>query len=159
MTVHEQILKSMKTMADSFSQLGIHLELPPTSNAAMGTEYIDIEMGKMLAAKFKFNSAYTNPLRMFQGGFICAALDEVFGPLTYMAAQRPAVTIEMSTSFVRPFTAKDEWMFIRAEVTSQSKSLLLLRAEAKTADGKLIATATNHTMILSDQNLKKHSGS
>lgn len=159
MTVHEQIMHSMKSMEDSFAQQGIQLELPPSSNQAMGTEYVEIDIGKMLAAKFKFNSAYTNPLKMFQGGFVCAAMDEVFGPLTYMAAQRPAVTIEMSTSFVRPFTIKDQWMIIKAEVISQSKSLLLLKAEARTPDGKLIATATNHTMILSDQNLKKHSQS
>jgi acyl-coenzyme A thioesterase PaaI-like protein len=158
-SIHDQILLSMKSMAETFEAMGLQLELPPRSNKAMGTEYVEMTAGQTLTAKFKFNPSYTNPLKMLQGGFICAAMDEVFGPLTYMAAQRPSVTIEMSTSFVRPFTSKDEEMIIKAVVTSKSKSLLLLSAEARTADGKLIATATNHTIILSDENLKKHRGS
>ena len=155
MSVHQEVLKSMQEMAAQFSGMGIALQLPPNSTKTMGTEYVEIEMGKMLTAKFLFNSQFMNPIQMFQGGLICAAFDEVFGPLTYMSAGRPVVTLEMSTSFVRPFTTKDEFITIKAEVVSKTKTVILLRAEAKTKEGKLVATATNHSLIMSDANLNK----
>jgi acyl-coenzyme A thioesterase PaaI-like protein len=90
---------------------------------------------------------------MFQGGFICAAFDDVFGPLSYMAALRPVVTVDMNTTFIRPFTANDVSAIFTAELVSLSKSMLVMRAEARTLSGKLIATSTNTSMILSDDQL------
>ena len=155
MKVHEQVLQGMQEMAEKFSQSGIKLQMPPATNAALGTRYTDIETGKMLAAEIQFNSKFTNPMGFFQGGFLCGVFDEVYGPLSYMASGRPAVTIEMSTSFVRPFTEKDKFVTVRAEVVSQTKSLLVLRAEARNPEGKLIATSTTHALIATDQNLKR----
>jgi acyl-coenzyme A thioesterase PaaI-like protein len=68
--------------------------------------------------------------------------------LTYMAAMTPVVTIEMSTTYIRPFNAEASPIRIKAEIVSKTKSLLVLRAEAHSKDGKLIATATNHSMVL-----------
>ena len=85
-----------------------------------------------------------------QGGFLCAAFDEVFGPLSYMAARRPAVTIEMNTSFIRPFQAKHRLLTIRANLVSASRTLLLMEAKATSPDGKLIAVAKVHCAVLTD---------
>lgn len=155
MSPHEQVRKSMEEMAEAFAQNGVALEMPPQSNRTLNTEYVEIDYGKMLAAQIKFDPRFTNPMGMFQGGFLCAAIDDVFGPLTYMAAARPVVTIEMSTSFLRPFTAKDEFVTIKAEVVSKSKTLLVLKAEVHSKEGKLIASASSHSLIISEQNLKK----
>lgn len=155
MTVHQQVLANMKEMTHKFSAMGIELELPPASNFALGTEYVELDLGKSLAAKFLFNKKFTNPLKMFQGGFLCAAFDEVMGPLTYMAAGAPAVTLEMSTSFIRPFTEKDEHIIIKAEIVSKTKSVLILKAEAKNSEGKLVATATNHSLLVKTESLKE----
>jgi acyl-coenzyme A thioesterase PaaI-like protein len=85
----------------------------------------------MLAAEVRFDSKFSNPMGVLQGGFLCAMFDEVYGPLTYMATGRPVVTIEMSTSFLRPFTERDEFVFVRAEVLARSRSLIVLKAEAR----------------------------
>lgn len=154
MSIHEEVLQSMKEMAEKFASLGVSLQLPPKSNETLRTRYIAIEFGKSLGAEIPFDARFTNPLQMYQGGFLCAALDEVFGPLTYMAAGKPVVTIEMSTSFVRPFTAKDEVIHIHAEVAAKTKTFMILKAEVKTREGKLIATATNHSLALAEQNLR-----
>ncbi len=151
MTVHEQVLASMKQMQEKFAQQGMELLLPPPSSSSLATRFIDIDPGKMLAAEFPFDMKFANPLGLFQGGFLCAAFDEVYGPLTYMAAGRPVVTIEMSTSFVRPFTKHDGVISIRAEIVAKTSSLLMLRAEAKNQEGKLIATSTSHSMIVNDR--------
>ena len=143
----------MAEMAEKFARLGVKLQMPPPSNLTLGTRYTDIEPGKMLTAEFKFDPKFGNPMQVFQGGFLCAAFDDVYGPLTYMACERPVVTIEMSTTYLRPFREKDEYITVRAEVVARSKSLLVLKAEAKNKNGKLIATSTSHSLITTDQQL------
>lgn len=158
MNAHEQVLKSMRDLAKKFSKVGIKLQMPPASNATLGTHYTDIDLGKMLAAEVKFDPKFTNPMQVYQGGFLCAIFDEVYGPLTYMAAERPVVTIEMSTTFLRPFTERDEFVIVRAEVVAQSRTLLVLKAEARNKKGKLIATSTAHAVIATDQALNRKRG-
>lgn len=153
MSVHEQVMKGMREMAALFSAANISLELPPQSNLTLGTTYVDIDFGTMLTARFQFDSRFMNPIGTFHGGFLSAAFDDTFGPLSYMAAGRPVVTLELSTTFIRPFITKDEYIDIRAELVSKSKSLLVMRAEAKTKAGKLIATSTTNSLILSDEKL------
>lgn len=151
---HEQVMKSMLEMAEQFAKAGITLHLPPPSNDTFGTRYTEVDFGKSIAAEVKFDSKFCNPLGIFQGGLLCGVLDEVYGPLTYMASGRPVVTIEMSTTFLRPFTKKDEVISVRAELVAKTKTLLVLKAEARTRDGKLIAVSSNHSQILSDDQLK-----
>jgi uncharacterized protein (TIGR00369 family) len=155
MNVHEQVLSSMHDMAENFSRVGVKLQMPPPSNATLGTRYTDIDFGRMLAAEVKFDPKFSNPMHVFQGGFLCAIFDEVYGPLTYMATGRPVVTIEMSTTFLRPFTERDEFVIVRAEVVAQSKTLLVLKAEARNKKSKLIATSTSHSLIATDHALKR----
>lgn len=155
MTAHEQVMKSMLEMKETFAAIGIALELPPPSNKTLGTVYTEIDFGKKLAAEIKHDHAFTNPLGMYQGGFLCAGLDDVYGPLSYMAAKKPVVTLDMNTSFVRPFVPKDVVAVFSAEVVSISKSVLFMRAEVRTQSGKLIATSTNTSMILSEEQQKR----
>lgn len=147
MNVHEQVLQSMKDMAAKYSAAGVQLLMPPPSVETLGTIYTEIDFGKMLAAETKFDIKFANPMQVYQGGFLSAAFDDVCGPLTYMATGKPVVTIELSTTFVRPFTAKDEAIAIKAVVVSRSKNLLVLRAEAFSRSGKLIATFSSHSLI------------
>ena len=154
MNVHDQVISSMREMAAKFPLAGLHLQLPPASNSTMGTRYTEMDLGKMLAAEFRFDPKFANPMQAVQGGLLCAMFDEVYGPLSYMAAGRPVVTIDMSTTFLRPFTEKDEFVVVRAEVVAQSRTLLVLKAEARNNKGKLIATSTSHSLITSDQQLK-----
>ena len=148
MSVNDEVYKLIQDMAEQFKATGLELDLPPNSLKTHGTVYTYFEPGKVLSAEFSFDERFTNPLKVYQGGFLCAALDDVYGPLTYMAAKALAVTVQMNTTFIRPFAAKDKKMVIRAEVVSQSKSLLVLQAEAKTMDGKLIAISTSQSFIL-----------
>src|ERR1700761_8915354 len=137
--VHEQVLASMHELSAKMSEQNVALKMPPDSMRTMGTRYVDLVPGKMLAAELPFQDGFRNPTGVMQGGFLCAAFDEVFGPLSYMAARGPAVTIEMNTSFVRPFQAKHRVLIVRAEVLSKSRSHLLLEARATQPDGKLVA--------------------
>lgn len=155
MSTQDEVMQSMNEMAAKFAESGLRMQMPPHSSTTLGTEYVAMDLGKSLAARVPFNPKFTNPMHMYQGGFLCAAFDEVYGPLTYMAAGQPVVTIEMSTSFIRPFTAKDEFIVIKAEVISKTKSLIVLKAEARTKEGKLVASSTNHSFIMSDAHINR----
>ena len=148
MSVNEEFYKLMLEMAEQAKVSGLELDMPPNSIKTHKTVYTYFEPGKILCAEFSFDERFTNPLKVYQGGFLCAAFDDVFGPLTYMAAKKPAVTLQMNTTFIRPFIAKDKKMIIKAELISQTKSLLVMLAEAKTLEGKLIAIANNQSFIL-----------
>jgi acyl-coenzyme A thioesterase PaaI-like protein len=153
-TVHEQVMKSMKDIAEQFARSGIALLMPPPSNTTLGTTYTAMEHAKSLSAEIRFDERFCNPLRVLQGGFLCAVFDEVFGPLAYMAAKRPVVTIEMSRTFIRRFTEKDQVLSVRADLVARSRSVLVLRAEAQCRSGRLIATSSSHSLILSDSQLE-----
>jgi acyl-coenzyme A thioesterase PaaI-like protein len=56
----------------------------------------------------------------------------------------------MSTTYLRPFTPKDEVVTVKADLVAKTKSLLVLKVEAYNKEGKLIATSTSHSMILAD---------
>lgn len=154
MTIHEQVIQGMREMADRYSATGVALELPPRSNQTLGTLYREIDLGKRLVAEILYHDRFANPMQAFQGGFLCAAFDEVYGPLSYMAAQRPAVTLEMGATFVRPFRPDDRSALFQAEVVAVTHTLIVMRGEARTKSGKLIATSTNTSLILSDDQLR-----
>jgi uncharacterized protein (TIGR00369 family) len=155
MSFHELTLGKMREMAEKFAGAGVKLNLPPESSKTLGTEYVAGDWGKSLSGRVRFDPRFTNPVGYFQGGFFGAAFDDVMGPLTYMAAGRPVATIEMSVSFLRPFVAKDEYVEITAEVVSLTKAVLVLKAEAYSQAGKLLATAHSHSLVIAEENLKK----
>lgn len=148
-SVHENLLATMRHMADLAANHGVTLRMPPRSVETLGTHYIENVPGKVLAAEIPFNEAFTNPTGMMQGGFVCAAFDDVFGPLGYMAAQGPAVSIEISTNFVRPFSPADKLLTVRAEVVSLTRTLLVMEARATNPAGKLIAISKTTCAVLS----------
>ena len=42
-----------------------------------------------------------------QGGFITAAFINVLGPLSYLIAKKPSVTLELTTNYIRPIMVGD----------------------------------------------------
>src|SRR5512140_1981701 len=82
-----------------------------------------------------------NPLRTMQGGFIVAAFDNVFGPLSYLAARFPCVTLNLNTQFVRPIEFGDH-ITVRATVVSRNAQVLQMSGESFSSRNKLIATAS-----------------
>ncbi len=147
----EKLFLAMKSELDA---KGVMLEMPHSSIKALGTEFTHFESTK-LVAKFKYNPKFNNPFRSTQGGIISAYLDEVFGPLSFLIAKRPVVTLDLNTSFIRPFVEKDEYVIVAAELVSQTKTILIMNGTVKTKDDKLIAIATTHSLILTDEQLSR----
>ncbi|MCP4612073.1 MAG: PaaI family thioesterase [Planctomycetes bacterium] len=115
-----------------------NIDIPPKIFVDMEGEYIAYEEGKSLTARFPVKERYQNPLRAMQGGMIVAAMDNTFGPLSYMVAP-PSVTTHINATYIRPVTAKDKFIDVTAMVVEVTKSTLHMRAEVRNLDGDLVA--------------------
>jgi uncharacterized protein (TIGR00369 family) len=154
----EKAMKEIAEIKEKFeTEYGMTMDLPPRSFMEMGGEFIEIEDNRKIKVRFPYDDRFANPIGIFQGGMLCAAIDNTFGPLSYLALKRPSVTLDLSTQFVRPFSPKDEFIDVEAKVVSISSATLLMQAEVRNPKNKLVATATTTFLILQDNMLARMS--
>ena len=154
MSVHEKWLSQVKDYQKVLRQLGSNIELPPPSLLELKLEYLEIVPGKLMKAKVPFQKRFTNPIGLYQGGFLAAALDDVFGPLSYSTAERPCMTLSMNVTYLKAFTESMGFCEISAFVLQKTKTFIFMRAEAHSPSGDLIAHAESHVTILRDDQLQ-----
>ena len=152
----EEVMQEMDAIKKKLeANYGITLEAPPPSFKELHGEFVEAEGGRRIKVRFPFDARFTNPIGIFQGGMLCAAIDNTFGPLSYLALKRPSVTLDLSTHFIRSFSAKDEYIEVEAKVLSISSATLVMEAEVRNARNKLIATAITTFLILQDDMLSR----
>ena len=115
-----------------------NIDIPPRVFVDMEGEYIEYIEGKSLTARFPVKERYQNPLRAMQGGMIVAAMDNTFGPLSYIVAP-PSVTTHINATYIRPVTARDRFIDVTATVVEITKNMLHMRAEVRNPKGELVA--------------------
>jgi uncharacterized protein (TIGR00369 family) len=135
---------------DFLQHSGAGATYPPNCFVAMKAEVVHYESRSSLTVKFPILEESLNPLRTMQGGFIVAAFDNVFGPLSYAAARCPCVTMNLSAQFIRPIVPGD-WLTITAKVVSRGNQILYMTAEALNEKNKLIATGSANAMMLKSE--------
>lgn len=145
MSVHENWLQSLKDFANETK-----LQLPPPSMLELQLEFLEVEPKVRMRARLPFQKRFTNPVGLYQGGFMSAAMDDVFGPLSYISAGRPCVTLSMNTTYLKPFHEKLQNVFIDARVVQMTKNFIFMRADMTDEKGNLIAHAETHVNILND---------
>ncbi len=155
MSVHETLMNQMVQYQKQIAEMGINLSLPPLSMLELKLEYTKVEPGILLEAKFPFQKRFTNPVGLMQGGFLAAAMDDIFGPLSYMTAQRPCMTLSMNVTYLRAFSEKDQEVILTGKVIQKTKSFIFMRVEVKNNQGDIVATADSHVSILRDDQLQK----
>ncbi|MGA3244664.1 MAG: PaaI family thioesterase [Bacteroidota bacterium] len=114
---------------------------PPNCFTAMQAKFVEYESRRSLSVTFPVLEESLNPLRTMQGGFIVAAFDNVFGPLSYLAARIPCVTLNLNTQFIRPIECGDQ-LTVRVTVVSRNAQVLQMTGEAFNSRNKLIATSS-----------------
>lgn len=127
---------------------GKMLTLPPESSREMNAEIIEYVEEESIKVKFPLYEKYNNPAGIILGGFLPVFFDLSFGPLSYLAAKKPTVSLDLNTTFIRPVTIKDEEIIIKASVANKSKTFLILEAQAFNSRNSLVASATSRMMIL-----------
>lgn len=155
MSVNDEWFKSMAQMKAGLNAKGVDIQLPPPSMLELGIEYLIVEPGKKMKGKIPFQSRFTNPIRTYQGGFLAAAMDDIYGPLSYVTAGGPCTTLSLNTTFLKPFTEKMGHCFVEAEVLQKTKSFIFMRATVTSPEGELLAHSESHVAILSAEHLAK----
>jgi uncharacterized protein (TIGR00369 family) len=134
-------------MHDFLQHAGAGATYPPNCFVSMKAEVVHYESRTSLTVKFPVLEDSLNPMRTMQGGYIVAAFDNVFGPLSYAAARCPCVTMNLTAQFIRPILPGD-WLTMTAKIVSRGNQILYMTAEAFNEKKKLIATGSANAMML-----------
>jgi uncharacterized protein (TIGR00369 family) len=108
-------------------------------NRPPGTETLGFAMLRVDQAKMVMEAS-------FQGGFLCAMLDETMSIAGVVASGMSAFlpTLEMKTSFLRP--ALPGTLYCVGRVVKWGKVIAFLQGELYDGDRRLLATATSTAM-------------
>jgi uncharacterized protein (TIGR00369 family) len=136
--VHESLAILELEIQDLSRGAGAGSTFPPNCFVAMKGEFLEYESRTSLKVAFPVLDETLNPLHKMQGGFITAAFDNTFGPLSYLAARCPCITVNLHTQFIRPVSAGDR-LTVTAKVVSRSAGMVYLSATALDSNGKLVA--------------------
>jgi uncharacterized protein (TIGR00369 family) len=122
------------------------MPFPPPCFTSMGGKFLQYESRKSLKVSFPVTAESLNPEQTMQGGFITAAFDNVFGPLSYLAARCPCTTLDIHTQFVRGIEKGDE-LIVTARVVARGPNSIHITAEAVNSSNKLIAASSTNLLI------------
>jgi uncharacterized protein (TIGR00369 family) len=134
-------------MAALTRALGPGVAFPPPCFVTMKGGFTQYESRSSLTVTFPVEETILNPLGVMQGGFISAAIDNVMGPLSYLAMRAPAATLDLHTQFIRG-AALGDILTVTARVVSRTPRTLVMTAEARNQKGKLIAMATANAAVI-----------
>lgn len=147
LSILEEELKSLS------GENALGIKFPPNCFVSMQARFVDYESRRSLAVVFPVLEESLNPLQTMQGGFIAAAFDNAFGPLSYLAARVPCVTLNLNTQYIRPIASGDH-LTVRAAVIARNSQVLQMTAEAHDSRNKLIATASATATIVKTDGLR-----
>lgn len=147
MNAEEQVREEMRKLGEQAKAAGLDLLLPPPVWHSLGCEFVHYEPEKKLSARVPFDGRFANPLGATQGGLVSAAMDNVWGPLSYMVFKGPCVTVNIGATFVRPFLVQDGWMEVEASVITVTRQLIFMDAKAFSVQSrKLLAFGRTQCM-------------
>lgn len=106
---------------------------PPPVFRDMEGEFLEYREGDSLTVKFPVKERYQNPMGVMQGGMILAAVDNVFGCLSYLISPE-SVTTHLNSTFLRPVTREEPFIYITASVLEKTRSQIHM--EAKVVDSR-----------------------
>jgi acyl-coenzyme A thioesterase PaaI-like protein len=143
-SLNETLLNRLRSIIPN--QEGI--ELPPRIFLDMQGEFIAWDEDRqILGVRMPVLERYRNPLGMMQGGMIVAALDNAFGPLSYLVAP-PSLTMQLNTSFIKGVGPDEAYIDIVAQVDQITRRFLFLSARVTNPVGELLALSQASCMIL-----------
>lgn len=123
------------------------VEVPPRIYIEMEAELIDYQENQLVTIKFPNKSKYRNPMGHMQGGVIVAAIDNTYGPLSYLVAP-PSATTQINTQYIRPVLAEDKFIEVSASLIERTQTQILMRAEVRNEKKKLVAVSqATHQII------------
>jgi uncharacterized protein (TIGR00369 family) len=141
--------KTTEIFADMFDKMSAAgVEIPPKCYKEMGGEVIDFNEKDYIKIAFPVQEKYSNPAGNLLGGMIPAFFDNTFGPLSYLLAKKPTVSLDLNTTFIKPISPKEGELIIEAKAIKITKRFIIFEGKAYNPSNELIATGTSRMMIL-----------
>ncbi len=124
------------------------------ASALLGLEVrsVDAERGTAIV-DFVARPEFCNPMRVVQGGFLVAMLDDAMAVAAVVKSGFTAFipTLELKTSFLRP--AYPGPLTVTARVVQMGKSTVFLEGRLENAEGELLATASATSKLVAREKL------
>ena len=123
------------------------MKIPPPVAELVGLEIVSSGDGETVFA-MEVEERHENPMGFVQGGVICILADAAMGFafVTTLADGESFTTVEMKTSFLRPFKAGR--LIATGRLINRGRTLGLTEAHVRDEQGRLIAHATSTCMAL-----------
>jgi acyl-coenzyme A thioesterase PaaI-like protein len=121
---------------------------PSPAHAELMLDYLTVEPGVRIVSRVPYQKRLSNPIGTFQGGMLSAAIDETFGPLSYMTANGPCTTLTLNVTFLSAFTEAMGSCEIEATILKRTKNFIFMRADVRSPDGEIVAHAESHVKVL-----------
>jgi uncharacterized protein (TIGR00369 family) len=141
---HEAVAAELRRILPADSGV----EIPPAAFETLGAEFIEYAPGGKLSATFAANPAFANPMGVFLGAAVSAALDVLFGSLAFLESRQACTTVTLETTFVRPIFADGNRFRCEVNLRAKTKRFIFLEGRAFNYENKLAATATSTMVIL-----------
>ena len=145
--MNDSLAVLQEEMEEIMRQAGGGATFPPKCFLSMKAEFVSYESRQSLIVTMPVLDESLNPVQMMQGGFIGAAFDNAFGPLSYLAARAPCATMNLSVQFIRPVEL-GERLTVHAKVASRGIQVLHMTAEAFNSKNKLVAAAVAGAAVM-----------
>lgn len=144
----QEILDQMLKDFENKSQKGgeMKMKLPPPSFFDMEARLEYYEKGKFLQVSFPVLERQSNPAGFMQGGYIAAAFDNTFGPLSFLLAKNPTTTIDLNVQYIRP-VRMGKRVTVEAKLVAKGFTTLAMSGEMKDDRGRLLATSQTNLLI------------
>ena len=123
--------------------------LPPAPIAGLlGFRISEVEPGQVVFTCTPDTSVY-NPIGTVHGGLVCTLLDSVCGcAVQSTLAQGTGYTsLEIKVSYLRPVTADSGELTARGWVARAGRRAAFGEGDVRTADGKVVATASSTCLV------------
>ncbi|PAP77502.1 PaaI family thioesterase [Rubrivirga marina] len=135
----------LQRLTDQMKGMGADgLRLPPPVLEMMQAEVRDYRpagedgVGSALVLRFPILETFQNPMGLMQGGMLAAAVDNVIGPLSYLAAP-PSVTSQLTMTYLAPVTPDLSHIDVEARLVARAGRQLVFDATVRAPDGRELA--------------------
>ena len=125
-------------------------QIPPPAFTEMSAEIVGYVEGESMTVRFPFDTRFTNPAGVMQGGMIAAAVDNALGPLSFLVAP-PSVTTQFNLSFLRPVSPDLNYFEVEARLDEKTRQYLFMAARVTDPEGRTLALAQVTCYIMPKQ--------
>lgn len=124
------------------------VQFPPQCFLDMEAVFVRYVSRRAVTIRLPARDRYCNPMGTMQGGYIGAAIDNALGPLSYFAARKPCMTLDLHVQFIRPVRPGDT-LTVDAHVVVRGGATMVLVAEVSNSRQKAVARGTANAVVLS----------